>query len=341
MPLKIEGEYPDLNYAVTGLFSFDRAVGNPFATGAPVGLPLRTIVEIHGRPFSGKSTLAYFLSTSINKKGTIVPADFDGFSLEYLRSVMEGVGFDGTLRLVPEYVKDKPRPYADMLMDVARALRESEVSAGIFDSVSTYQSVHETDSEIAESSMGRRAQEIGQFCRKALSALRDPNVEPKAVFVVNHDYAKIGGRGTATAGGTVLEAAKNVSISIARGWKNPKGVWEEKFIKDDEYERDDFIISGKINKLRFGGAGRKFQLACILGRGIHIGMTAVLDCVHYGLATKEATVKLNGKSMGRIRKLVEAAASGDDKKFSPFIEALKDYVPNQLEGEEAEDGEDK
>jgi RecA/RadA recombinase len=330
MTIKIEGTYPPLKYVVTGLHSFDRAVGNPFAVGEPVGLPLRTIVEIHGRPKAGKSTLAYFLAASINKTGTIVPVDFDGFSLDYLRSVMEGVGFDGTLRLVSEYVKEEPRPYADMLMEMARALREPEVSAGIFDSVSTYQSTHESESEIGESSMGRRAQEVGQFCRKTLNALRDPSVEPKAVFVINHDYSKIGGHGTTTAGGQVLEASKQVSISIYR---------QEKLIADKEYERDDYIISGKTTKLRYGGEGRKFLLACILGRGIHIGMTAVLDCVQYKLATREGTVKLKGKSVGRLRALVEAAASGKDEKFQPFIAALTEFKPNQPE--EVEDAKDE
>ncbi len=323
MTVTIEGSYPKLERVVTGLHSFDLAVGNPFTK--EIGLPLRCIVEAHGLPFSGKSTFSYMLAACINPKGTIVPVDFDGFDLDYLKRVMEGVGFDGTVRIVSEYDKEnKPRAYADMLMDMARALREENVTAGILDSVSTYQSIHEADSEVGESSMGRRAQEIGQFCRKALNALRDPSVPPKTVIVVNHGYAKIGGHGTATAGGRVLEASKAVSFSLYR---------KEKLIKEGS-DRDDFIIEGRTTKLRYGGIGRSFLLACILGRGIHIGMTAVLDCVTLGLATREGTVKLGKTSMGRIRTLVDAAAEGNDKVFEPFIEALKKPAAAKKKGKD-------
>ncbi len=327
MPLTIEGAYPKLERVVTGLHSFDRAVGNPFTK--EIGLPLRSIIEPHGYPFSGKSTFAYFLAAIINKTGTIVPVDFDGFDLNYLRSVMEGIGFEGTVRVTSEYDKDnKPRAYADMVMEMAKALHEEKVSAGILDSVSTYQSIHESESEVGESSMGRRAQEIGQFCRKALSALRDPSVPPKIVIVINHAYQKIGGHGTSTAGGRVLEASKAVSFSLYR---------DEKLIKDSD--RDDFMISGKVTKLRYGGIGRTFKLACILGRGIHPGMTAMLDCVEYGLAKREGTVKLGSTSMGRIRTWVEAAADGDDKKFAPFFDALSNFKPKKekRDGEEVEE----
>lgn len=315
MPIRIEGDYPKLDRAVTGLYSFDRAVGNP-STGE-VGLPLRSLIEIFGFQFSGKSTFAYFLASAVNRKGTVVPVDFEGFDIEYLRRVMEGVGFDGAIRLVTEYTKDgKPRPDGEMVDEMVSALSDAEVSAGILDSVSTYQSMAEGEGEIGEAFMGRRAREIGQFCRRSLKALRNPALNPKVVFVINHAYARLGGHGYTTAGGKVLEAAKQVSIHLMRG----------KQLVDDS-GRDDFAIQGSISKLRYGGIGRTFNLACILGRGIHVGMTAMLDCVDLGIATREGTVKIGGTSVGRVRELVDAAADGQDKKFDPFIEALASYKP--------------
>lgn len=316
MTVKVVGTYPKLERVVTGLHSFDLAVGNPYNN--EVGLPLRSIIELHGFPFCGKSTFSYFLAAAINKTGTVVPVDFDGFEIEYLKRVMEGVGFEGTLHLITEYKDDKPRSDADMLMEMVGMLRNKETSAGIFDSVSTYQSIAEGEGDIGEAFMGKRAREIGQFCRRALTYLRDPAVSPKAVFVVNHAYARLGGHGFATAGGRVLEASKQVSVSMFRG---------DQF--DPKSERDDFIVEGRVTKLRYGGIGRKFKLACILGRGIHIGMTALLDCVDLEIAERGQTVKIGKTSVGRLKTLVEAAANDDDKKFAPFIEALAAHKPRK------------
>ena len=313
MTIKIEGDAPEVVRIKTGLWSFDRAVGNP-RTGE-VGLPARSLVELFGHVHCGKSTLAYYLSGCGNPKGTVVLADVEGVDREFLISAAGQSGFGGTIRIVPEMEKKKPRPQEEMLMELADSLWEESVTSGIFDSVSSFAPRAEKEGEIGERFVGNRAFAIAQFSRRATQALRESEI-PKNVYVINHQYQIIGGMGYVTAGGKVLEALKGVSIRIWRSASPGDKI---------NHELDHFVAMGKINKLRFGGKGREFRVCLLAGQGVHRGLTAMFDCVEAGRAerTKQGYIKIGDKSVGRIGELIAAAEGDKDKTFEPFIEALE------------------
>ena len=307
-----EGDYPYLERKLTGLWSFDRALGNPETK--EWGLPLRSIIQLYGHKHIGKSTLSYYLAGCVDPKGVITLVDIEGFDRKYIIQAASSSGFAGTIRQVADRGdKGKPRFHAQMIQDLALSIDEDEVSATVFDSVSAYQSQSEKEGKIGEANMGKRAKEVAQFSRLTAGALRYAD-KPKVALVVNHAYQIVGGRGHTTAGGEVLS---NLSAAMIYMWRMQDGK-----LSDD---RDDFIAKGVVEKLRFGGKGRKFRVAYIAGRGVHKGLTAMFDCIALELAERGTTVKLNGESQGRIGTLIKAAQEGDNKAFVPFEKALAAY----------------
>ncbi len=101
-----------------------------------------------------------------------------------------------------------------------------------------------------------------------------------------------------------------------------------------------FVSEGTVEKNRFGGRGRKFRLYLVPGRGIHLGMGAMFDCIGLKMVarTETGTIKIDGVSAGRIGSFVNAAYEQHNEKFAPFFELLDGYHPELAEVEDA-DGE--
>ena len=141
------------------------------------------------------------------------------------------------------------------------------------------------------------------------------------------------------------------------------------------YENDDdptspalgFRVSGQIEKLRFGGRGRKFQFYIVPGYGVHAGVSAMFDAFDltarlniakkkgklsvsaapYMSAERGARVKLDGKNLGFLKKdLLEYAAEGKRRKFYGFEELISRFSSDiekgliDLEEIEKEEGDD-
>lgn len=319
MPVKVVGNYPKTARADTGIFSIDRALGNPLTK--EWGMPLRSLYEIFGYPHTGKSTLSYFLAGRVRlereKGNEILLADLEGLDRDYLSSAVGASGFNGVVRITPhEDEKGKSRPHEALMQDVADEVGEETVSSGILDSVGAIQPIAESAGDVGEAFVGRRAKAMAQFCRRAVGSLRSAET-PGAVFVVNHLHPIIGGRGSITPGGQTLEYLSGVRIQII-------SKKDDRFVGKETGEVLGILSKGYVRKLRFGGPGREFQFFLIPGQGIHTGLSAMFDCIKLGLAVRETTVKIGKKSYGYISKLIEAGRAEDDDKFDPFKKALSD-----------------
>jgi hypothetical protein len=101
-----------------------------------------------------------------------------------------------------------------------------------------------------------------------------------------------------------------------------------------------FVSEGTVEKNRFGGRGRKFRLYLVPGRGIHLGMGAMFDCINLKLAerTETGTIKIDKVSAGRIGAFVTAAYDRNDEKFNPFFELLDGYHPDLAEANDGGEG---
>ena len=294
--IRIENEHPDIERVPTGLYSLDRALGG--------GLPLRTILEISGYEYSGKSTLAYYLCGCVNKAGMIGIADFEGLDTDYIVRAVGASGFHGTVRLVP-LVNKKNKPAAsEEMLDIAADYLNDGASALLVDSIGAIYPVSEEEGNVGEGRVGRRAQIVAPFLRKCVFRLRWSET-PAVVCITNHVHEIIGGRGTITAGGKAVAYLSQTRLRVGA-----------------EKKENRWLINGRIAKLRFRGASdtEQFQAVVVPGEGVHIGLSAVADCIALGRASEERTVSLNGKSYGYMSKIVENR--NDPELFEPFHKAL-------------------
>ena len=317
----ILGNYPNLERKPTGLYSLDWCLGSRGNFGAP----LRSIYEIYGYPNSGKSTLCYYLAGKLTPSDSVVVCDFENLDREYLDRASGASGFNGTIQLcdvVDE--KGKPKSHESMLTQMSIGLENSYGSA-VLDSVGAIQPKAEKEGDYGEAFMGKRAKLVAQVAREVSGILREAE-DPKTAFVINHVHSIIGGRGHSTAGGEVLKFMAAVRIMI---WS------KEVFTTSDEGLPIGFYVEGKTEKLRFGARGKTFGYYIVPGFGVHTGASAMFDCFTYGLASRESTVKLDGKSMGYLNKdLLVYASEGKQRKFDPFIEALQKYQETTLKWED-------
>lgn len=323
MPIILEGKIRKEERAPTGLYTVDRALG--FLGNN--GMPLRGIYEIYGREQSGKSTLALYLSARVKPTGKIVVADLEDAyrESEHIDGTLTRAGFDGILKVVDKFddKKKKPRSHEDILEEAADSLLEDSVNACVIDSIGMFTPIAEVEADLEDRNMGARAFETARLTRRLLSRLGNAP-DPKIAVYVNHIHSVIGGRGHTTPGGETKKFGATVRLWMFRA--------------DSDFEHGAFEAQIRVEKLRWGGHGDRIASVFIIpGIGIHLGCTAMIDCLRLGLAKREAVVRVKAiikgeeewKSAGRINALVQAAVNGDDAKFNPFYRALEEAQSNE------------
>jgi RecA/RadA recombinase len=304
MSIKITGDYPDIQRIVTGFHSLDIALSNNVSKGIPL-----TIYDISGYSGVGKSTfvlsLAGILASAEKKNIAISP--IEELDKTLMTSVLEMQGFDGEVHI--ELDSNDEKTIDALLEDIAK----EDTSVGILDSVGAISPIAELEADsIADVNMGRRAQLMAKLSRHILHIQRFRK-SPLSFFMISHLHAIIGGRGSITSGGVVKNYLSKVRIRLSR---------KEEFLKEGSY-----VLEGNVEKLSYGQGGRKFRVFCLAGRGLHAGLSAVIDCETLKIATRtNGVIKMGDTSYGRITKLIEDAHAGNDKVFKPFITALKDIT---------------
>jgi hypothetical protein len=138
----------------------------------------------------------------------------------------------------------------------------------------------------------------------------------------------MGGRGHTTTGGERIKFLSGVRLML---WPR------ETFRVDDEDSSSEvlgFLVEGQVEKLRFGAKGQTFHFYIVPGFGVHVGVSAMFDAFAMGEAERGARVKLNGKSLGLLKKdLLSYAAEGRQRKFYPFIERMQKVAERVEKGE--------
>lgn len=359
----VSGRYPTLARVKSGLFSLDYALSHE----GNLGIPLRVIMELYGYTNVGKTTLADYLAGRIASEqgGSITIADLEMNDVAYIPYAVSAGGYKGNVRMVDVTDdKGKIKTHEDILMVMAKDLLKESVSATIWDSVGATQSMAQqsvlTDPKatFGEAFMGKRAKLVGDVAsalRTALIAKETPSI----AIAINHVHQVLGGRGHITPGGERLKYLAGTRIMM---WST------EAFYENDDDPTSPalgFRVSGQIEKLRFGGRGRKFQFYIVPGYGVHAGVTSMFDAFDltarldalkrkgkiredvapYMTAERGARVKLDDKNLGFLKKdLLEYAATGKRRKFYPFQDVMSRFVEDIERGlinlEEAEKDDD-
>lgn len=309
----VTGQLNDYRRIRTGLPSLDLLLKNS-VTGE-VGYPIRTISEIYGYAGHGKSTLTQYLAGVLSHnlgKDKIYVADLEGaYDETHLLNNLEGAGFDGEVELMPSL----DRSHEDILEDLVRKLKKPDTGAIILDSLGAVMSQAEVDNPIGSANWGKRAQIINQFCRKGMMFLRNAK-DPAVCLVVNHQYPNMGGLGHKTPGGEGKEFAASLRLTL---WKA------------EMFSNGIFLVKVKAEKMRYGGTvPKQTALVCIIpGMGVSPHLTIMFDAAVAGLIerTKSGTIKVAGKSIGRIGTILQKVRDGNVSILDPVVQ-LADKITN-------------
>ena len=309
----IDTDYPSISRLPTGLHSLDMAV----SWGDQIGYPVRTLTEVYGREHVGKSTLAYYLcgylGNQLKPDGTMLICDFEGMDRDHLMRATPT--FESTMHIIDaQDKKGKIRTHESMLDEITTGFSDENVVSGMIDSIGAILPIFEKEDDMEGGMGARRAIVVAKFARKACDALVTRKT-PAVMFVTNHSHEAVGGgHGHQSSGGVTLKHLAQVRMFL-------------RYSTADHIKSGDEVLAwcveGQLEKLRYGGKGRKFKFFIIPGYGVRTRLSVVQDCVDLGLAERSATVKIGDKSFGYISKMVEADLAGDDKVFAPFYEALK------------------
>lgn len=307
MTINLIGNAAPVRRLITGLHSFDRAFENK---DGDIGMPLGKGWELFGANHVGKSTVVYGLAGMVahSEENGIVLADFEGFDQDFFKVVLSSAGFSGDVQDIHE---EEDEEALDLLVSY---LKEGEYSVGILDSIGAISPIAEAQGDLGAVPMGRRAFLMAQLARKCLKLVRRPKGD-KNIFMVNHAYPKMGGRGKTTPGGQVKNYLATVRIELKRVYLKGKYL---------EFPDGSYVVQGKVVKNRWGFKNREFKLFVLAGTGIHLGMTALWDGIDLGVVKMKTmrSVKIGDVSYGAMRKIIQEAHDKNDDFFEPFFLAL-------------------
>jgi hypothetical protein len=305
--------------------SLDRAVaGINFKGETLPGLPLRCGYHIWSKESGlGKTTAALsimgIIAASLNKDIAVCPIDtFDAGNLE---SILNYTGMNS----VVEVVLSK-KGHADSVNQLNLALSKKGYCASLLDSAYAVMSTAVEEGEVEDANMGRDAKMVSTYVRQAKGII-DAATEDKAFFITNMSFVDIGARRAfgpppyVPARGRTLMGLTSIHINLTQAYVSNKAV---RFDKGR-------LLNGRIEKNNFGPTLREFEVFTIGGIGIHKGLTAVYDCLSYGLATiNRGKVNIFGEDVASPQEMLDDYNNHD--LFVNFFKALNDNYDDIMAG---------
>lgn len=293
------------------------------------GFPTRTVVELYGATGIGKSTLATALASYVSQALGSLEIDYldlEGQDQKIIERVLKLSGYTAKFNWVTPAKSKGKADLSDeaMLSALLDGFHREPPCVGVLDSVAAIAPRAEVEGDIGDANMGRRAFGMAQFSRGVSRALRASDV-PTALFMINHWYEKMGTIGPAkqytAPGGVVKENLEKLRIQVKVPWVDYLSSGDGK--KDGRWE-EGWIVEGRVEKNRSGQKNTIFQVFLYGGQGVHVGMSAVIDCLAGGLAEVKTGGKLvmDGQDFGLLSKIV--SNKQDDREFfQPFHNALR------------------
>lgn len=283
-------------------YSLDKATGG--------GLSMYTLDEISGWPMTGKSSVSVALAGMVNPKGTVLYCPFEPYSSEYIRRGLDAVGFQGKLVVVSQVENKKPRSPEKRLDEMCDSLANDDVTAVIWDSVGATPSTAVIEGSVGDANM--KVAIMIKFAIQKINVHLSRRQSPAKAFMTNHCHVMFGSHGTSTNGGMAVMYNTGNRIRLS---------------KVEELDNETIVVQGRMDRIKFKRKDEELaeNFWCVIAPkicGWHPGLTAVIDCEKYGMATREnGTIKVGNKSYGRLNQMVKRPA--DDKFFEPFYEKLR------------------
>lgn len=329
LSFEVEGTHCDPTRIITPSHSLNVAVSGDGE--GEFGFPTRNMVEISGETGIGKSTVATNFASWVSQALGNLPIaylDLEGQDSRVIFNTLKNSGYGApNFRWVSSKGKGKSNQTDEaMLEGLEDALFEDPPYIGILDSVAAISPVAEREGDLGDANMGRRAFPMAQFVRRVTRLLQTSET-PTCLFMLNHQYEKLGAIGKAkqytSPGGSVKNNMEKLRIRTSVPWVEYISAGEGK-AEGRWQEEGAWILEGKIEKNRSGSKNETFQVFVYGGQGVHVGMSALIDCLAAGLAEVKTggKVVMDGQDFGTLKKII--ANKKDDKEFFvPFQNALK------------------
>lgn len=313
--IKRDASSGDVERFVTGLYSFDRAFAD---NKGNLGIPLRSIFEIAGDKGVGKTSLAFSLSGMLASKfgRNITLIDFERQSSSTIEGCLNVAGFNGDFDWVTFYLDGKNTLTSNDALNAATTkCYEDNPDFVIVDSIGAFQPEVVHEGNLGDANMGKKAWTISQWFTRTLKPLIQ-NKTPNVVFYTNHVKPVFGG--FKSFGPPPMESSGGRAV----GYLSTQSIDIKRLFGYDFSDAGGWILEGKVDKNRDGYRGRKFYLYMQAGEGVHVGLTAMFECIIAGMAQdKGKKVVMDGVDYGKIVKIIENRHN-DPAFFNPFINAL-------------------
>lgn len=289
----------------TDLPSLDNALGG--------GLRVKSRLEIAGPEFSGKTTLSMALAARVSApEKRIILVDLEGVGDgSYAIKISSAYKpWQGNLWVAPmeHMVKGKPvgTSHTDRADYALKEYAKEDTVALVYDSLGAHHAASSLQGSVGDANMGKDAKEIANFYAMYwnVATLKDEAY----LFAINHVHPKLTGMGgTETSRGMAPRYNSDYRLRV--------------WTKHDTDEC--WTIQGSVYKRRSPGTG-DFSVEIVPQEGVHWGLSAVQDCLRFGLATLDRTIRMDGKGYGYYSKMVEKR--DDEEMLKPFVDAARKYV---------------
>lgn len=326
---------------LSGFHSLDYSLGDEQGN---VGLPLRSLWEVYGPKSVGKTafclSLGGLLATAKHKNMTILDLEIQDRGT--IERILSKSGFDGELHYIMNKGDERPE---DTLGRFTDRMIEKNPDIAIVDSVGAYYPNATLEGDIGDRNVGQKAFEIGQLSARLIRALQLSSEKPNAILMTNHQHPTFGfmAGGNETSGGVTKKFLSHVRVELRRAFLKSK---EDAKSGTTVNFGNSWLVEGRIDNNRFGYSNRRFYVFMVGGEGMHLGLSAMWDCIVAGWATmsgkkpsESTTISMDGQSFGKIGILLRDRNT-EPQKFVPFINKLKEMSVTQSQDDEEEEVEE-
>lgn len=285
----------------TGCFSLDEVIGR--------GIPRGRVIEVFGAESGGKSTLALFLMSQVQRNGgrvALIDAEnaFDG-------SYASNIGLDVSKLLVSQ-----PTTLEES-MDIIKELVETgAIDMIVIDSVSALVPKSEVEGEdFMKDTMAIQA----RLMSRALRILSGPISKSKSVVIfINQIRDKVGvfyGAKTTTSGGRALKFFSSVRLEVSKG-KKIEGPNETQI-------GNEIVVTAVKNKVGFPWKSTTLDL--YYAKGIDLYADALDFGEKLGIIKKEGMTYSFGQiNLGVGRDKARIFLIGDESTFNEVKKAINE-----------------
>lgn len=290
----------------TGCLSLDYVLGCG-------GIPRGRIVEIYGEESSGKSTLAMFFTSIIQKnKGTALWIDAEQtFSQKYA----EDMGMD-----VAKLVLNQPACGEDGLEIVRELASKNVIDIGVVDSVAALTPRREIDGNIEKEEMAVQARMMSKALRVIVPVVAKSKM---SLIFINQTREKVGiiwGSKESTPGGKSLKFNASIRLKVRK----------KELLKDADGVIIGNVMNIKAEKNKVGMPFRECEIEVYYGVGIDLEA----DLIEAGMRTKiisraGSSYKYGEVSLGVGKDNVRKALKKDPKLYDKILKDIKNYGNSQ------------